>query len=64
MRFADAELAAEWWRQKSWFDTAWRRAENYPAPSRHLIESREDQWERLRILERFATLPHHDEDTE
>jgi len=58
-RFTEAELAAEWWRQKSFFDTAHRRTENYMNQSR-LIDSREREYDRLCVMERFATLPHFD----
>ena len=58
-RFSDAELAAEWWRQKSFFDTAHRRTENYMNQS-HLIDSREREYDRLCVIERFATLPRFD----
>ena len=58
-RFRDAELAAEWWRQDSFFKTAWRRTENYPG-EKGLIAAREREFDRLRVIERFATLPHFD----
>lgn len=60
MRFTDAELASEWWRQDSFFKTARRRTEIL-GDQKHLVESREREWDRLRIVERFATLPHYDE---
>ena len=58
-RFTEAELAAEWWRQDSWFSTANRRTENYTNQS-HLIDAREREYGRRCVIERFATLPHYD----
>jgi len=58
-RFTDAELAAEWWRQDSFFKTASRRTENYPG-EKVLIAAREREFDRLQVMERFATLPHFD----
>lgn len=58
-RLTDAELAAEWWRQDSFFKTAWRRTETL-GDKEYLVKSREREFERLCVMERFATLPHYD----
>jgi hypothetical protein len=59
-RFTDAELAAEYWQQQRRFEAASRRSFKY-ADRPDLVAHREQEWGRLIVSERFATLPHFDE---
>lgn len=58
VRFTDAELAAEWHYQDN---RCGQRLEGYRvAHDGSEMGYEEDEIEKLRVLYRFATLPHHD----
>lgn len=61
-RFTDAELAAEYQNSRLVSYVRHRRVENYPGDMTlfdHYERGLEQEW----WLERFATLPHYDEET-
>ena len=58
-RFSDAELAAEWHRAVSAFQSANDMADLVPCPETWSDQERDRGW--MYAVERFATLPHYDE---
>lgn len=59
-RFSEAELAAEWWRQRDLYIIASKRVDTLGLEA-EVIESREQEWRRLSALDRLLAAPHYDE---